>query len=111
MNFICTDERTKTHLLQWRSEDPIILTFFFWNAGRSTLQKNSSGLFRSLLYQLLRLDERLIPTILAMVPDHILKDVNASWSKRQLEKIFTQAIDSSTRPIRLHLDELDESSE
>jgi hypothetical protein len=110
MNFICTDERTKTHLLQWRSEDPIILTFFFWNAG-STLQKSSSGLLRSLLYQLLRHDERLVPTILAMVPDQTLKDANAAWSTRQLGRIFTQAIDLATRPICIFLDGLDEFDE
>ena len=110
MNFICADERTKTHLLQWRSEDPIILTFFFWNAG-STLQKSSSGLLRSLLYQLLHHDKRLIPTILAMVPDQILKDANAAWSTRQLGRIFTQAIDLATRPICIFLDGLDEFDE
>ena len=53
MNYISQDNRVTSLLHSWSGPKQIIIpTFFFWNAG-SPLQKTTTGLLRSLLYQIL----------------------------------------------------------
>ena len=62
MSYIYQDQRTKASLKTWaRAHKLLIVPFFFWKAGNDVKQKNSAGLLRSLLYQ-----------ILESVPDLIL---------------------------------------
>ncbi|KAF4966307.1 hypothetical protein FSARC_5979 [Fusarium sarcochroum] len=75
MKFLCTHEVTKHKLCQWahgnrtrspnachdsdysEEEDRLLLgDFFFWNAGKKSLQKSQEGLLRALIYQILPCD-------------------------------------------------------
>ena len=54
MKFIINDPRTIEALKAWAGSQRLATaSFFFWNAGNS-MQKSQEGLFRSLLYEILR---------------------------------------------------------
>ncbi|KAH7360458.1 hypothetical protein BKA65DRAFT_421518 [Rhexocercosporidium sp. MPI-PUGE-AT-0058] len=56
MKYLCEHhEVIKVHVEGWTGDHKIIISsFFFWNAGRVSLQKSQEGLLRSMLYQVLR---------------------------------------------------------
>lgn len=60
MKYICDDARTYSHLTKWKSEDSLALAhFFFWNSG-TQLQMSQKGLLRSLLYEILLKNKKLV---------------------------------------------------
>lgn len=65
LKFIKDDSRTKEWLTAWAGSLPLCTaSFFFWNSG-SPEQKSQRGLLRSLLYQILRQHQELIPFALS----------------------------------------------
>ncbi|RYP65088.1 hypothetical protein DL771_008469 [Monosporascus sp. 5C6A] len=64
IKYLCTHEETKRKLQDWAHDNPLVLAgFFFWSAGKKTLQKSQQGLLRSLIYQILRRCPELIQQI------------------------------------------------
>lgn len=58
MKFITREERLDELLDIWTGETPLVLTsFYFWAAG-SVLQRSLAGLYRTLLYQILKSDDQ-----------------------------------------------------
>ena len=108
MKFLLGYERTQASLQQWiPDQQPIILSHFFWLAGASPLQKNSKGLWSSLLYQLLFQS----PDAAAQVqnrPEFDASDSLDDWSPKQLMDTFIRCARASTRPLCVFLDGLDE---
>ena len=61
MNYVCQDNRTQRSLSLWsQGRDVLIPSFFFWNSG-ADMEKNSEGMLRSLIYQILDRYPTLIP--------------------------------------------------
>lgn len=59
MKYITRETRMQQLLQLWTGEAPLLVaSFWFWAAG-SQIQRSLSGLYRSLLYQILKADERL----------------------------------------------------
>ncbi|KAJ3542099.1 hypothetical protein NM208_g4032 [Fusarium decemcellulare] len=55
MKYLSTHEDTEKLLSNWAGENFLIVAeFFFWNAGKNSLQRSQQGLLRSLIYQILR---------------------------------------------------------
>lgn len=64
MKYICDNELTKEYLAEWAGSYPLYTAdSFLWNIG-ATLQKSQAGLFRKLLYDILREVPDLIPIVL-----------------------------------------------
>lgn len=65
MKFLLDHQQTKESLKSWAGTKKLITAkFFFWNAGND-MQKSQTGLFRSLLYEVLRQCPDLIQTVCA----------------------------------------------
>ena len=64
MKFVNDHSTIQNHLRQWAGPkvEPIMIPWFFWSAG-SPVQRSQEGLFRSLLYQILRRYPKLIQTV------------------------------------------------
>lgn len=63
MKYIYLHPDTQKHLSFWAQGSPYhIAGFFFWNSG-TKLQRSQAGLFRSLLYEILRKIPDLIPLV------------------------------------------------
>jgi hypothetical protein len=63
MKYIYLHPDTQKHLSFWAGSSPYhIAGFFFWNSG-TKLQRSQAGLFRSLLYEVLRKIPDLIPIV------------------------------------------------
>ena len=127
MRYIFDDARTKGLLQEWSSHNEVTLAgFFFWNSG-ATEQRSHKGLLRSLLYQLLDQQRKLIPTLFpglwekvylepakyASSPGDFRRNGNLSayesWSLSKLSKTFKSLMDlSSSTRICLFIDGLDE---
>ncbi|KAF2184046.1 hypothetical protein K469DRAFT_454529, partial [Zopfia rhizophila CBS 207.26] len=61
MKNLFDEKRTKTHLRIWSRGRPIVAAgFFFWYAG-TDMQKSQNGLLRSILFQILNQQPKLIP--------------------------------------------------
>ncbi|KAI1497801.1 hypothetical protein F5X99DRAFT_352370 [Biscogniauxia marginata] len=62
MKFLTGHQRTTEELAAWAKPRRLITAeYFFWNAGKSKLQKSQEGLLRSLVYQVLRQCPDIIP--------------------------------------------------
>lgn len=65
MKFLLDHQQTKELLKSWAGTKKLVIAkFFFWNAG-TDMQKSQIGLFRSLLYEVLRQCPDLIQTVCA----------------------------------------------
>ena len=103
MSYLVDHNRTKAALRKWCGPDTTLITpsFFFWNTG-TALQKSVQGLLRSLVYQLLRGSEELLP--LNSSPPPI-------WSEKRLREVLDGTLESATMRqiyICFFLDGLDE---
>ncbi|KAH6976424.1 hypothetical protein BKA56DRAFT_733254 [Ilyonectria sp. MPI-CAGE-AT-0026] len=66
MKFLASHERTKTEAKKWAGDKKVVISsFFFWKSGQD-LQRSIRGLCRSLLYDILKQRQDLIP---ATMPD------------------------------------------
>ncbi|OCL09227.1 hypothetical protein AOQ84DRAFT_291652, partial [Glonium stellatum] len=63
MKYLREGRRTTGALLRWAGTKRLVIeTFFFWDAG-TPLQKSKTGLLRSLLFDILRRRQKLIPVL------------------------------------------------
>ena len=91
----------------------VVACFFFFGRG-SDLQKNSCGLFRSLLHQLLdQIPEMLSDFIPIYEKKRQKSESDIEWNETELRDILEQWILSASRdrPIRIYVDALDEAGE
>jgi hypothetical protein len=111
MNYVATDSLSMDSLRVWgQSSRVLTLMFFFWNAG-TKLQKSSLGLLRSLLHQLLRGHQEVIPE-LARFQD--IPDFDAPmpvWTRKRLESSLKFVVNKISQPVCLFIDGLDEFDE
>ncbi|KAF4463204.1 ankyrin repeat-containing [Fusarium albosuccineum] len=97
-------------------EGDLILSFFFHGRG-GHLQKSPLGLFRSLIYQLLRQANHVLPELLETFSERECSQGKAgsdwNWHERELQDYFKSAIRTilQTRPVWLFVDALDEAGE
>ncbi|KAI1084636.1 hypothetical protein F5B20DRAFT_575956 [Whalleya microplaca] len=64
MKLICEDPRTMEYLKRWSgSRNLALASFFFWNQGNDELQKSLGGLYRAILFSILKECPQLIPEI------------------------------------------------
>ena len=86
MKLLANHKTTKKLLRQWSgSENLVIASFYFWNAGRDA-QKSQLGLMKSLLYQIFRQCPDLIPPAwsLKFGSDGFADKNFDSWSRQDL---------------------------
>ncbi|QPC76888.1 hypothetical protein HYE68_007640 [Fusarium pseudograminearum] len=111
MKFIATHDDTQSLLRTWGGERRVITaSHFFWNAGLP-MQKSLTGLFQTILYQVLRECPELIDTI-----DSPRQESSAesslcdSWDDKTLFRAFEQLSSQKSLPLRFcfFIDGLDE---
>ncbi|RHZ59992.1 uncharacterized protein CDV56_104609 [Aspergillus thermomutatus] len=118
MKFLYTDSRTQKMLRKWAGLGTLVMaSFFFWKPG-SQLQKTTTGLLRSLLYQALSKVPSLIPEIL---PEQWKEITSRPWqvyakidfSPDSLRGALVRLIDSQSEDLRIcfFIDGLDERDE
>jgi hypothetical protein len=99
MKLVFRDPRTKQSLSRWTGQGQLgIACFFFWNLG-SVLQKSQTGLFRSLLYDVISQRPYLISVIMpellrtaATLPDNTpLAEPSYAELLRWFRKLLEQA--------------------
>ena len=90
---------------------PITASFFFWNAG-TAVQKSQEGLFRSLLYEILRQCPDMIRTVCASKAETFRPYANelAPWTQQELRHAIRQLQQFSGSGVRfcIFIDGLDE---
>ncbi|KAI1655760.1 hypothetical protein F4813DRAFT_152812 [Daldinia decipiens] len=87
MKFISSHDSTRLHLQPWaRGQELAAASFFFWNSG-SPLQKSQEGLFRSLLFGILRKYPHLVPRVSALRIE-LRDDWDNDWSWTVDELLF-----------------------
>jgi predicted transcriptional regulator len=83
MKFLAGHPRTRSLLLPWAGNTPLVIVdFYFWYLG-SALQKSEEGLLRSMLFQILRR----CPELIHIASPRRWRDsseVHDSWSLREL---------------------------
>ena len=113
MKFLSDHPSIHTHLNEWASPDAkhILIPWFFWSAG-SPLQRSQEGLFRSLLFQILRRCPALIPAICSQrwEDDSIYGQKSEPWSLDELSGIIEDLAHHHIPGVRfcLLIDGLDE---
>jgi len=109
MNFLADHMSTKALLESWCENIPLVTaSFFFWNSGGSSLQKDQKGLLRSVLYQILESNLSLIPVAF---PKYYEPNFgNRPWRVDELKTALRNVCFQHTISIKLFLliDGLDE---
>lgn len=104
MKFLFEDDRTYQSLNKWAGDsEPHTAAYYFWNQG-SELQKSGTGLFQSLLYQILRQTPDLI------TPDWDNRPHHEVWTADELQAAFEKIANSTKLQSRFcfFIDGLDE---
>ncbi|KAJ4298133.1 hypothetical protein N0V90_006032 [Kalmusia sp. IMI 367209] len=109
MKYICNNARTQQLIRSWVKSDKVIIAeHFFWVTGK-TLEKSQEGLFRSLLYRILKQCPHDIPTVCSRrweKGEHFDKD---DWTISELGEALEKLGDLRDRTkIILFIDGLDE---
>ena len=102
------------YALQNASYSTEVVACFFFSGRGSDLQKNSCGLFRSLLHQLLdQIPEMLSEFIPIYKKKRQKSESDIEWNETELRDILEQWILSASRdrPIRIYVDALNEAGE
>jgi energy-coupling factor transporter ATP-binding protein EcfA2 len=111
MKFIATHEDTQSLLRTWGGRHRVITaSHFFWNAGLS-MQKSLTGLFQTILYQVLRECPELIDIIDNSRQDSLADSkLYDSWDDKALFRAFEQISSQESLPLRFcfFIDGLDE---
>ena len=112
MKFIYNEPRTRELLKIWAGNVPLVMTgFFFWNLG-TDLQKSMIGLMRSVLYQVVRDYEALIPVLFHERWQEFQQGVITSegWNGPELARAFHRLTRQEIIPAKfcLLIDGLDE---
>lgn len=100
MNLLCHDERTQGGLEIWSGTQDILTAKFFFSSGGNMMQKNLTGLLRSLLWQILREipDVGILPTSAENRLEQKRRKVDYSqdslsvWTKDRLHMTLQEAI-------------------
>ena len=110
MKYIYEEPRTQAALGVWSpGEKPVVLSFFFW-LSRSALERNSKGLWASLLHQLLEQRPAVATDLLQSA--HVQNKRNISdWSVKELREASLLCIRQQCFPVFFLLDGLDEFDE
>ncbi|KAI2778896.1 hypothetical protein F4815DRAFT_227104 [Daldinia loculata] len=97
MKFLSSHDDIILHLEPWaQGKKLVVASFFFWNAG-SPLQKSQEGLFRSLLFEILRSRPHLIPRVSALrVELRGHWDDDWSWTVNELYHICYKILEECT---------------
>lgn len=106
MKFIAEQQETKKFLCQGRPGTRI-LSHFFWRAG-SPMQKNTKGLFCTLLHQLAVDNKQILHSLTQEVPEWKSKEADTDWSESELRKLAKSAFSSDALPLCILIDGLDE---
>lgn len=112
MRFLVNDKRLLQLVQIWAGHnDVVIVKVFFWNAG-SYLQKSQQGLLRSILFQMLSCQKRLINGICDTRLAHLLLDSKheSEWTLQELDygiRALVRIMGMNTR-IFMIIDGLDE---
>ncbi|KAF9881411.1 hypothetical protein CkaCkLH20_00557 [Colletotrichum karsti] len=120
MKEACNHDAVKAKLREWAGTRELLLgQFFFWRAG-TPYQKTLNGMFRGLLYDVLRSKPELIPRIL---PSHWTDAISTPWQankiieitneaiKDSLERLVSETANSGSLRLFLFIDGLDEMEE
>ena len=93
-----------------RAETAVIS--FFFNARGEDLEKSTLGMYRSLLYQILKTFPYLQTVLDCLRPNVPREGETYSWEKHDLQDLFTAAIQNlGQRPLMCFIDALDECEE
>ncbi|OAL31353.1 hypothetical protein AYO20_08263 [Fonsecaea nubica] len=109
MNFVVQNERTREAFEhKFAGQQPLIITFFFWEAGVD-LQKSQVGLLRSIIWQILEeMDATTSIQIWSTMLQKISPPLPTVWTQKQLRQILQSLVQGICNPICLFLDGLDE---
>jgi len=110
MRFIVEDPRMHAHLKSWAPNGVLETpSFFFWNSGVPD-QRSQAGLFRSILYTVLRNHQSLIPIIFPEEweislenSQHDVPILFGIWSLARLKKYFERLMDQASENMRFCL--------
>ncbi|QKX61547.1 uncharacterized protein TRUGW13939_08699 [Talaromyces rugulosus] len=93
MRYIYENDRTKQELKAWAGAMPSITCgFFFWKSG-DEYQRSQSGLLRSLLFEILQRDRKLIPEAMPELKRCFRNLVDALRTKRVKVCLFIDGLD------------------
>ncbi|KAJ8128301.1 hypothetical protein O1611_g5334 [Lasiodiplodia mahajangana] len=109
MRFLVERRRVAESLTHWASGRTLLMaSHFFWHAG-SPIQKSREGLFRTLLFQILRQVPGLIKSLFPSRWDGVDGDLEP-WSEKELLQALKQLPLESSLPLRFcfFVDGLDE---
>lgn len=112
MKFICNDDRTEASLRYWSDEQALLMpSYFFWNAG-SKEQKSTTGMLRSVLYQIIDAIPALSACLLGSRRGGRMY-LNSAWTISRLVDALISVSSQKEIPIRICyvLDGLDEAED
>lgn len=98
--------RVKEALQEWSATSQVhLFSYFFWRPG-SELQKSTSGLLRSLLYQVFQAEQDSILSVLSKMSIDITN--LPLWNERTLSQVLVAALSTLCVPCCIFIDGLDE---
>jgi hypothetical protein len=103
MKYLSDHQNTRDALSYWAGGQKLfIASFYFWNAGVN-MQKSQLGLLQSILYQIIRVEPRLVTKI---CPEH---QGSEPWGITELMETFSRLADTAcSAKFCLFIDGLDE---
>lgn len=113
MKFLSDHPKVHEHLEHWSGPNarPTLIPWFFWSAG-SPLQRSQEGLFRSLLYQILRRFPGLMPAVCSerWEDNSSYGHQSEPWSTEELSGVIDRLSQQNIPGVRfcLLIDGLDE---
>lgn len=108
MKFLLHDHRTRKHL-ELAYPGALMISHFFWLAGQE-MERSIRGLLCSLLYQLVSEREEVNIDIVRQLGSSKAKskEVYTDWSTKELRETLLHVFASSSVPVLISLDGLDE---
>lgn len=106
VKYILADQKLRQCLNDW-SPGCLLISHYFWRPG-NPMQRSIKGLYCSLLYQLLKISERVLARVLASATGITTKTEVTDWSVEELQSILLSIVELYDRPICIFLDGLDE---
>ncbi|CAM1508970.1 Fc.00g027090.m01.CDS01 [Cosmosporella sp. VM-42] len=110
MKFLTNESKTRELLAEWAGDSPLVIAkHFFWNIG-TELQRGLNGLYRTLLFQILRGIPGLIKHICPQRMDENEYKHLESWTADELSSCFQRlsAIEALPTKYCFFIDGLDE---
>ncbi|TVY31187.1 Vegetative incompatibility protein HET-E-1 [Lachnellula hyalina] len=106
LNFLFEDGRTKELLNKWRF-DCAIYAHFIWSIGTPS-QRSIGGLLRSLSYQILTGNEKILDSLLQENPRLLTFTTSNDWSEKDLSMVLFKSLLLHERGVCIFIDGLDE---